>query len=907
MYQNVGDTSLLISPSFFEIHNNTPYIWNTTYVYRNDSIMYATAAIKGDSLIFNAPIKVDNIGWYFIPHLGLVTPDEKGNKLYHYTNGSPELLCSNLQAPMQAKINTQVVGNYYVSYEFGSNAINYLNYLSCKAGTLDLKKLDSTAGCKVVYIYTTPKEFVVITEDDYYIFNHNLELVNTIKAAPFLNNTGITPANITYIINNPVWGSGISTNNQGTLLNFEKNSSVFKQSRLQLANAVYLGKYNDSTSLWWNEQRKVLTILNRNKTLQRIPLNLDNVIKYKQWFGDTILLYSKGGVNMLSLNTYEHIQLSKFFKHIDVTDHPALLGHDQEFLLAFLMGRGLKDLILMKQGVFYAVNSSSVGLHEYTFNSDKELSYKILDPNKYNKLLYDTLGNQLIAYSSNRILLYDLESYESKVLNYNQLSKQGINQILNIYQCSDDKFLIQDFYKLIICNLNTLESNRILNNYNLEGATVNVSNNILTVGNTFGICQYNISNDKVIQEKLFLNPKNLLYNELTGLCVYDNLLLINTDKGTFEIDLTINENKQDDTQLEKRILVIYNDSTRRLLVDDTVSLSQEKQMLTFDAVNATGLGELRFRYRIEDSSWVESNGQNISLLELATGRYYTMQIQAYDDAWKSNIINTRIYVIPYWWQTTKGKFLIIVAVLIVVILFLIIAITITKKQTERRNEKKNQQRDLELKSIYSQINPHFIFNTLSTALYYIKKNKNDEAYTHISQFSDLLRAYIKSSRNKYISIEDEIENLKNYMQLQLSRFEEKFNYSITVDESIDPKNTQVPSLILQPIVENALNHGIFHKENDGQINIVFKHGKHKREVICIVEDDGIGRKKSKEMRSNIIKKADSYGTILIKELVDTFNKYEPIDIDIKYIDKELPKTGTTVIITINNTDHEKNH
>ena len=139
-------------------------------------------------------------------------------------------------------------------------------------------------------------------------------------------------------------------------------------------------------------------------------------------------------------------------------------------------------------------------------------------------------------------------------------------------------------------------------------------------------------------------------------------------------------------------------------------------------------------------------------------------------------------------------------------------IFITRMVVARGNEKKRALTELELKAIYSQINPHFIFNTLNAAQFFINKKRFDDAYTHVSKFSQLLRAYLKSSQDRYITLEDEIQMLKNYIELQQIRFEEKFDYKLDVENKIPVNSIKIPSLLLQPLVENAINHGLFHKD-----------------------------------------------------------------------------------------------
>ena len=270
----------------------------------------------------------------------------------------------------------------------------------------------------------------------------------------------------------------------------------------------------------------------------------------------------------------------------------------------------------------------------------------------------------------------------------------------------------------------------------------------------------------------------------------------------------------------------------------------------------------------------------------------------YDNVWRSDPVNLIIYIKPYWWQThTAVRLIWVISVLLVILLFTT-SILITRKLVLNATKKKNMRMELELKSIYAQINPHFIFNSLNSALLLVSKNKMDEAYTHISKFSRLLRSYIKSSRNRLISIDEEIINLRNYIELQQIRFKDKFNFEIIIGSGITANQVMIPSLLLQPFVENAINHGLLPKDGTGNLIIQFNMTNDSNAIFCIIDDDGIGRKQSKINLENNSIKGESYGDILIKDLVTIFNKYEKMNIAITYNDKEYPLTGTSVIIEI---------
>ena len=167
-----------------------------------------------------------------------------------------------------------------------------------------------------------------------------------------------------------------------------------------------------------------------------------------------------------------------------------------------------------------------------------------------------------------------------------------------------------------------------------------------------------------------------------------------------------------------------------------------------------------------------------------------------------------------------------------------------------------------------------------------------------------MRAYLKSSQDRYITIADEIEMLRNYIDLQRTRFEGKFDFTIEIDNKLPVRDIKIPSLLLQPLVENAINHGLFHKGEGGLLQLKFMQGSSNDELICIIEDNGIGRERSKEINKNNTARGESYGTKLTRQLIDVYKEFEKINIYLEYIDKQAPETGTIVKLTIKNIKYD---
>ncbi len=208
-----------------------------------------------------------------------------------------------------------------------------------------------------------------------------------------------------------------------------------------------------------------------------------------------------------------------------------------------------------------------------------------------------------------------------------------------------------------------------------------------------------------------------------------------------------------------------------------------------------------------------------------------------------------------------------IALIGIVILIVIIALLFF-----RQNRFKLQQQNIRLqqKFLRSQMNPHFIFNSLASIQNFIITEEPLKASKYLVKFSKLVRNILDSSSEETIPLEDEIVTIENYLALQKIRFPEKFVYSIDVDEKIDTTEIQIPPMLGQPFIENAIEHGIKHKETIGHIQVSFR--LEKMTLIYEIEDDGIGRKKSQEILQKQNKDHKSLATSITTERIQVLNK-----------------------------------
>lgn len=222
-----------------------------------------------------------------------------------------------------------------------------------------------------------------------------------------------------------------------------------------------------------------------------------------------------------------------------------------------------------------------------------------------------------------------------------------------------------------------------------------------------------------------------------------------------------------------------------------------------------------------------------------------------------------------------------------------------RRKKEELSKMNEQLAQLELAALRSQMNPHFIFNSLNSIHKYIWENKQEDASEYLTKFSKLIRMILENSKEKEVALSNEIELLHLYVELEHRRCNGKFMYSITVDEGIDPDNTAIPSMLVQPYAENAIWHGLMQKTGQGLLQISFHY---KNNILeCIVDDDGIGRKKAMEIKEAKMDKHTSLGLSITGKRVSLIYQESGRTATVEVKDKTDTNgnaQGTTVILQL---------
>ncbi len=213
-------------------------------------------------------------------------------------------------------------------------------------------------------------------------------------------------------------------------------------------------------------------------------------------------------------------------------------------------------------------------------------------------------------------------------------------------------------------------------------------------------------------------------------------------------------------------------------------------------------------------------------------------------------------------------------------------------------ELKRQASDLQMQALRAQMNPHFIFNSLSSINWFIMENDKDIASDYLTRFSRLMRMVLNAQK-PMIPLEDELKMLQLYLDMERLRLEYSFDYSITFTNAIDAGTVSIPPMLLQPFCENSIWHGFRNKEGQGQININIRTEDHLLE--CMITDNGIGRKQAAAFKKKSPKKEGSMGLAITRERLALFSEENNANANFEIedlADEHGTSTGTRVILRI---------
>lgn len=548
-----------------------------------------------------------------------------------------------------------------------------------------------------------------------------------------------------------------------------------------------------------------------------------------------------------------------------------------------------RDIIIYKDTVFSVHPEYLTRFAIKELQKNKDLNFEVfyqtggkkVEKDPGNEMLYFALNNGLYYYQQGKMqpILLNHESVRASTLSKNQLSvwvlthaqgilevKNGkiIRNILNTNSLKDHdiKFICAD--NQWIWGLTHSEFFRIhLENENLEKYSLNI-----------GINPADITSITEQKEELFIGTKKSLIR------IPKSLNPVNSYKPFFFIEK------------------VYYDDSSNLLPFSVLPFDFSNLKFEFLGISFRSGKDLKYQYRLLgfDSTWktLPYNTPYVSYSSLPWGNY-TFEAKAINESGiESNTQKISFSVEkPFWEQ--KGFYIFLL------IFFTGIIILVTRYQIRRIHKRHEMEKKLiqsQLKALRAQMNPHFVYNSLISIQSLILKQDIKNSNFYLIQFSHLMRKILDSSDKEQISLQEEIEILELYLSLEKLRFGEDFVYYVHSSEEVDIDKVTIPPLLLQPFVENAIKHGLLHKEGQKFLSIQFL--KEKGITICRIRDNGIGRAHAMKIKERLNQKYSSFSTRATQKRVELMNHFAHSNYKIEIIDlfeNQIP-SGTEVKITL---------
>lgn len=350
---------------------------------------------------------------------------------------------------------------------------------------------------------------------------------------------------------------------------------------------------------------------------------------------------------------------------------------------------------------------------------------------------------------------------------------------------------------------------------------------------------------------------------------------------------------------------IYEDTSLVEVEDIKLSYKQNFFSFEFSAISHSLSHKNTFQYQLVgfDSQWIEAGERRFANYTNVPSGSYQFRVQAFNNEGSSNseTFTIDIHISTPWWASWWFKTLI--PLILIGIALGIVRYRFRQIRREERLKAAFERKitSAELYALRSQMNPHFIFNSLNSIDYYILKNETFKASEYLNQFSRLIRLILQNSRSEFINLTNELEALKLYMDMERLRFKNRFDYRFQIDAELSVDMIEIPPMLIQPYVENAIWHGLMHKEGNGHISLHIEQTD--THLICTIEDDGIGRQKARMLASRHAgRKRKSFGMKITQDRISKIQRMHEVNASVEIIDILDSETeegrGTKVIIHI---------
>lgn len=390
----------------------------------------------------------------------------------------------------------------------------------------------------------------------------------------------------------------------------------------------------------------------------------------------------------------------------------------------------------------------------------------------------------------------------------------------------------------------------------------------------------------------FEETNSLLRDEVNDMLIEKDTVWFATNRGLVYFATTPFKQTGETPKVHISAIWIKHQALSPDSTDFRMAPADNQIVLYYSAIDFQQ-NHILYRYRLKKTDpWTETQSRRLEISSLEPGSYhFEISAKTGNSQW-SKPTSVRFTQEEYFWQSS---WFIILLVLLASFSFYKIAVYVTRRQKNKEQQElvlKNRILMLEQQALQAMMNPHFVFNVMNSIQHYINTQDTGSANKILTGFARLIRKNLDICTRSFISLEEELEYLGLYLSLEKKRFGNKFSYALVIDPDIDQDDTRIPSMLLQPYIENAIWHGLMPKENGGHIDIRISRQDNEQLLIEII-DDGIGITNSLQHKRET---HESKGMKLTRERINLINQIEanPIQIEVR----QNGNSGTTVFILI---------
>jgi sensor histidine kinase YesM len=691
------------------------------------------------------------------------------------------------------------------------------------------------------------------------------------------NKTYFTDQNISYIFKDKHNNYWISTLNNGVLFIEDfTNNFINLQPR---PNALTLGK----KEIYIGAEKDLIYKLNCKDLKTEIIHETKSNHSISQIFSDTInekLFFTSFKFNILNSKNQITNEFGIAVKDVKKVDNKYFSYAASGILGLFYVDNQLKsswDNIFKKNKKegFSGFNQALL----VTNTNGKSTAY-----NAINNTIYFATNNGLIAITTdgkNKELKYNNESlFLSKIQNYKD-KIIGLSTSEKLYSINSNNTIFA--FKLP----NFIEKEKF-NRFFIRGRFC-----YLFSENSIYEYDFETQNTK----KVMSLSSDI---EATDVILKDNRLFFATSKGI------VIKNRKEIGNFPKPKLIIneilINGIRKEPHQLNSLRTDENDISINFSTLSFIPNESYSVDYKINNSDWkaLDSTTKNLKLFSLSSGSYTILIAINYNNQ-KIDFQQLQFEIKKPFWLSYLFIFISTIVLILLFYVFYKYQIGKIEKQSQILLEKNELEKNLNLstlKAIKSQMNPHFFYNALNTIQSYILANDKKQAVNYLSKFSSLTRNILEMTEKEFISISEEITTMSLYLDIEKARFDADFEYEINT-KNVSNLDYKIPSMLLQPYIENAVKHGLLHKNGFKKLAIVFS--KNNDKIRIEIDDNGIGRQKSSELNAIKNKNHNSFATNAMQNRIALLNKNTTNKITVDFIDKlnqSKQSLGTRVVIEI---------